>query len=410
MLYWKMLCRRRVSCALICLFSAVATIFLLLYPQLMKKTEQQLEDAYNALRVSGWIINEKGYDEPEIPTDIYHTIIESGYLENITAYSYLSANVLGKDSLLGWGTIWEMPTETEQEQLRIYERVVQEHPPILRTLCGINNVHAEKNLGRQSEQILWGAGFDETCLMSNAFVCILPKNYGYEPGEMVPVLIRQKPDPASKAEPAEVVMQFLVAGLYPYSTSEKIDIYCPLATMERLCREQIWKFTVRDLRFHVANNRELPALKQQLRQLGLQIDGELGLRAMIDDRILDGTISPIQSNLSMLEGLYKFFFILVAMSGFFLCFLLARGRKAEYAVMRLLGESTAQITVKALVEQMGLCACGIILGVLVLTIAGHGSLRVTTCGIILACYTIGAALAVLLTVRVNVMEILRDKE
>jgi len=38
------------------------------------------------------------------------------------------------------------------------------------------------------------------------------------------------------------------------------------------------------------------------------------------------------------------------------------------------------------------------------------SLRVTTCGIILACYTIGAALAVLLTVRVNVMEILRDKE
>jgi hypothetical protein len=78
--------------------------------------------------------------------------------------------------------------------------------------------------------------------------------------------------------------------------------------------------------------------------------------------------------------------------------------------MRLLGESTAKITFKALVEQLFLCLMGIGLGMLMLGVIGQGSLNIATCGIIMACYTLGAAMAVLLTVRVNVMEILRDKE
>ena len=51
-----------------------------------------------------------------------------------------------------------------------------------------------------------------------------------------------------------------------------------------------------------------------------------------------------------------------------------------------------------------------LLGMLMLGVIGQGSLNIATCGIIMACYTLGAAMAVLLTVRVNVMEILRDKE
>ena len=53
---------------------------------------------------------------------------------------------------------------------------------------------------------------------------------------------------------------------------------------------------------------------------------------------------------------------------------------------------------------------GIILGTLVVTMTGLGSFNPVIGGIILLCYTFGAAVAVLLTVRVNVMEILRDKE
>ena len=78
--------------------------------------------------------------------------------------------------------------------------------------------------------------------------------------------------------------------------------------------------------------------------------------------------------------------------------------------MRMLGESVSRITVKALWEQMVLCAVGIALGAAMVSLTGLGQMEPAICGGILMCYTLGAAVAVMLTVRVNVMEILRDKE
>ena len=53
---------------------------------------------------------------------------------------------------------------------------------------------------------------------------------------------------------------------------------------------------------------------------------------------------------------------MIAAIGFFISFLLAKGRKPEYAVMRMLGESRAQITIKALCKQFVLCLAGVIPG------------------------------------------------
>ena len=134
------------------------------------------------------------------------------------------------------------------------------------------------------------------------------------------------------------------------------------------------------------------------------------MRVRIDDRILKETVGPIESNLAQLEGSYLFFFVMIAAIGFLLSFLLARGRKPEYAVMRMLGESRLQITLKALLEQFVLCLGGVLLGAAAVGIIGQERFRPGICAAILLCYTVGAAVAVLLTVRVNVMDILRDKE
>ena len=77
--------------------------------------------------------------------------------------------------------------------------------------------------------------------------------------------------------------------------------------------------------------------------------------------------------------------------------------------MRLLGESTMQVTGKALLEQLMLCLLGIGFGAALL-LAFRQGVNMPACAVILFCYTLGAAAAVVLTVRVNVMEILRDKE
>ena len=152
------------------------------------------------------------------------------------------------------------------------------------------------------------------------------------------------------------------------------------------------------------------ALKELFNDLGYDGSGENAIRAVIDDRILKGTVSPIESNLALLQGLYLLFFAVIAMIGFFISFLLARGRKPEYAVMRTLGESRTQITAKAILEQGTLCLVGIMIGSILVALTGLGRPDVLGSVLILLCYTSGAAVAVLLTVRVNVMDILRDKE
>ena len=111
-----------------------------------------------------------------------------------------------------------------------------------------------------------------------------------------------------------------------------------------------------------------------------------------------------------MEGSYLFFFVMIAAIGFLLSFLLARGHKPEYAVMRMLGESRVEITMKALCEQFLLCLGGVLLGAAAVGIIGQEGFRPGVCAAILLCYTVGATVAVLLTVRVNVMDILRDKE
>ena len=78
--------------------------------------------------------------------------------------------------------------------------------------------------------------------------------------------------------------------------------------------------------------------------------------------------------------------------------------------MRLLGETGMQITGKALLEQAMLCIIGVVLGTVIVLVSGLGEFSALTCGGVLLCYSIGSALAVMLMVRVNVMEILREKE
>ena len=66
-LYWRTLMRRKTSVLLVILFSAVAIIFLSSYPLLIQSAEQRLEEAYDSISVTGWIINHKGFTDPEIP-------------------------------------------------------------------------------------------------------------------------------------------------------------------------------------------------------------------------------------------------------------------------------------------------------------------------------------------------------
>jgi len=401
LLQWRMTARRKASCLLILLFSTAVTLFLLLYPRFIRKNQTELDFAYTSIPVTGWIINIKDYADPALPGDLWHSVLDTGYIGEHDSYSTVRTRIYTKEELA-------LPDNVPDEgRLALLNQLLQEEKDRsqngrLSTSAarGINRLQAEPELRRQKDRILWLEGYDEGCLAGDEAICLLPMEAGWLPGDRIPVYL-------ASPDVGNTTVCLTVAGIYPQNISNNVDMILPLTALETL---GAWAFYINGFSFTVSDNRSLPALKERLLALDLNGASELSVRVALDDRILEGTVSPMESNLAMLQGLYRFFFGLVTVIGFFLCFLLVRGRKTEFAVMRLLGESRLQVTLKVLLEQALLCLLGILLGAAILLFSGQGTPDVAPCGAILGCYTLGACLAVLCTVRVDVMEILRDKE
>ncbi len=399
----RMALKRKTSCVLTILFAAVATVFLLFYPVFIESTRTELAFAYDTLQVSGWIMNGRGYTDPTLQGDLWHPLVDSGYLSEYYAYSIMEIRWFDSPALAA-----ELDENAPlKEQEKRFSELVQEHRRDTTSgqILGLNATAANGDLLRQQEELQWLTGWSEERFYAGAdMVCLVPQHMGYDLGQRLPFLMENFSDRKS-------VFWAEVVGTYPISLTSA-DLVVPIQTLETMCQSrEKWTFWVNGFHFMVEDNHQLDPLKDLILELGLDgSNSRTSTRVAIDDRTLDGTVAPIKSNLAMLEGLYRFFFLVVAAIGFFLCFLLARGRKQEYAVMRLLGEPSAQITLKALLEQLLLCLLGIALGAGLLGMTGQGAIDPVTCGIILVCYTLGAAIAVMLTVRVNVMEILRDKE
>ncbi len=400
----RMALLRKTSCLLTVLFSLVAAVFLLVYPLFIDSAREELAYAYDSVEVTGWLYNGDGFQDPDIPGETWHALLDTGFIG--AHYSYSSAEA----RLFDVGLYSHLPAMPEQA-IALFEQTEEtllknrdKKNTAWKTVKILNNVQSHDGLYRIKHDIRWVEGWSSDDFFSGAEqVCLVASDLGYQPGDLVPIRLRT---PFNR----HAVFCFQAVGIFPHPSGVgDVDLVLPLPTAEAICTEQgeDWPFWVNGCSFLVNDNRSIPDLKRAIIDLGLT-RGDI--RAAIDDRVLDGTVSPIKSNLALLQGLYRFFFGVVAAIGFFLCFLLARGRRQEYAVMRLLGESALRVTGKAILEQLLLCLTGVAMGAAILAAAGQGSVDLAVCGVILLCYTLGAAAAVLLTVRVDVMEILRDKE
>ncbi len=413
---WRMALRRKAACLLVTLFTLAATIFMLVYPSLIRSTSQRLAEAYESLEVTGWMLNSADYDDPTIPGDKWKELESSGYFSELSASNQFQIQAYNKAALEAQAG----ENANDKQRLKAFQGLMASYVPkengaVNGRMNAYNRFAASDELVRAKDSIQWLDGYDESCLKGDEHICILSEDWGYKPGDMIPMLANYRLD-ADKDMQGIICMK--VVGTYKGKITAFAAVM-PLKVQEELCtvateahkqagNSMTWPYTLSSLLFTIKDNYQLDEVKQYLVDQGF--DGSNGVRAAVDDRIFKGTVSPIESNLALLEGLYSFFFLMVTAIGFFLSFLLARGRKPEYAVMRMLGERRLQITLKALCEQFALCLAGVLLGAGAVALVAEDSLNPYICGVILLCYTLGAAIAVLLTVRVNVMEILRDKE
>ncbi len=415
-LNWSMMLRRRIGSLLTMLLVTVTTVFLLLYPGLIAGAETELAQAYESVEVSGWLINAGGYDDPLVPPETYEAILDTGFVKGHCAYSYVTFGMVDQALSMMRMEDPKLFDKTRDELMQVLKQKLRTaFPGYPNTLYGLNCADAEATFSRIQDEVEWLDGYSVSDLEGNELFAVFPISSGYELGDEAEIILQHKKGYQETGSEVREIASIKVAGLYGVSLGEmsggiNMKAYCPLGAMQKLLSANQWEFCIRNFSFTLQNNRELARFKDNLTELGLDRDG--AVRAAVDDRILQGATAPIQKNIDLLRDLYAFLYALVALMGFLVCFLLSRGRKAEYAVMRMLGESRLRVTGKALLEQAALCALGIGLGLLVMLFLpgrenrlGWGSL----CALA-GCYCAGAALAVFATVRVNVMTILQAKE
>ena len=411
---WHMAWRRKAACLLVVVSTMAATVFMLFYPSLIDNTRKRLEETYSSITVTGSILPEDNI-VPAVSGSMWEKMQQSGYFSSLYGSASFVIRTFPKDILeesAGEGASEQQKLIAFQNLLASFEE--EDSSGVSGSMKACSSFSAEDELVRIREDIRWLEGYDESCLEGDERICIISDRWGYAPGDTIPLLARV---PVSKTQ-LEGIFHLKVAGTYPDKIT-KFAAVIPLKTMEDLTvaatavhkqagNPYAWNFGLNAVYFTVRDNQQLDQIKAAITESGLRSNKLVRVR--IDDRILKETVGPIESNLAQLEGSYLFFFVMIAAIGFLLSFLLARGRKPEYAVMRMLGESRLQITLKALIEQFVLCLGGVLLGAAAVGIIGQEGFRPGICAAILLCYSVGAAVAVLLTVRVNVMDILRDKE
>ena len=411
---WHMAWRRKAACLLVVVSTMAATVFMLFYPSLIDNTRKRLEETYSSITVTGSILSEDKI-VPAVSGSMWEKMQQSGYFSSLYGSASFVIRTFPKDILeesAGEGASEQQKLIAFQNLLASFEE--EDSGGVSGSMKACSSFSAEDELVRIREDIRWLEGYDESCLEGDERICIISDKWGYAPGDTIPLLARV---PVSKTQ-LEGIFHLKVAGTYPGKIT-KFAAVMPLKTMEDLTiaatavhkqagNPYAWNFGLNAVYFTVRDNQQLDQIKAAITESGLRSNKLVRVR--IDDRILKETVGPIKSNLAQLEGSYLFFFVMIAAIGFLLSFLLARGRKPEYAVMRMLGESRLQITLKALLEQFVLCLGGVLLGAAAVGIIGQEGFRPGICAAILLCYSVGAAVAVLLTVRVNVMDILRDKE
>lgn len=411
---WHMAWRRKAACLLVVVSTMAATVFMLFYPSLIDNTRKRLEETYSSITVTGSILSEDKI-VPAVSGSMWKKMQQSGYFSSLYGSASFVIRTFPKDILeesAGEGASEQQKLIAFQNLLASFEEA--DSGGVSGSMKACSSFSAEDELVRIQEDIRWLEGYDESCLEGDERICIISDKWGYAPGDTIPLLARV---PVSKTQ-LEGIFHLKVAGTYPGKIT-KFAAVMPLKTMEDLTiaatavhkqagNPYAWNFGLNAVYFTVRDNQQLDQIKAAITESGLRSNKLVRVR--IDDRILKETVGPIKSNLAQLEGSYLFFFVMIAAIGFLLSFLLARGRKPEYAVMRMLGESRLQITLKALLEQFVLCLGGVLLGAAAVMLLAQDSFRPGICAAILLCYSVGAAAAVTLTVCVNVMDILRDKE
>lgn len=131
---------------------------------------------------------------------------------------------------------------------------------------------------------------------------------------------------------------------------------------------------------------------------------------LLYDRSFVETISGLNRYISFSQLLFPVLFVLVAVLGFIISWLMVNSRRMEFAILRGLGASKLRVFCSFFYEQAMLCIIGGILGCAALWYLTGGFGWWQAVAVFAGCYLLGAALSVSAVGRTHLMSLLSERE
>ena len=234
-------------------------------------------------------------------------------------------------------------------------------------MVGITSLGAAKNGPSGFEEIIeWEEGYDESILLTDQFVCIVPSYYE-GPEDAVTLNFDRRNGKV-------LTRTFQIVGRY--IEDNNYNMYCPYATMEEIYLWLSWPQELEKVSGKLSNNDNLEQFKEAAAKWFATPNpkGEptpwenpfgyesYPLAMDIDVSQLEGIMKEMENSMTINRIASVLVFILSTGAGFLTGFLVIRSRKREIALMRTLGTSNGAVCIELILEQFFCVVAGIVIG------------------------------------------------
>lgn len=270
--------------------------------------------------------------------------------------------------------------------------------------------------------IVYFDGYDESFFSSGEPVCLVPQyrfeNQGFSAGGKVHVQFFTS---NGKSVYPGVEMDLTIAGTYRDAGGITPDagMVCPYKTLRRVMKESKLNFWPSQAYLTIPDPGNLNGVKALLQELeiepvnaGLSSNAWFGKTATINDSVYIGSAEPTQRTLALLRSLYPAVFAAVALIALLASYLLMQSRREEIALQRSMGAGAGRVFWLCFGESACLCLLGAAIAAALSALALGTpplALGLPLLGY-MAFYLLGAGLAVLLMLRVDVLAVLAAAE
>jgi hypothetical protein len=346
--------RHKQKSILVVLICALIVFFVYMYIDNIRENREQLTAISQAIPVTAQIRNLDGSQETglAIKEELIDQIEDSGYVKDLFYTAQMAANFSS--------------IPDEENQLKAI------------AVRAVNDAKAIPYYEKRKIQMTDTAdadflhGSDALCLANEPFL----QAYGLSVGDTAELnlyamnfdILYPTFSYVSLGQCSLRIVGIISSDLAGDST--QMDLVCPVGWARERYREADMRFDLDSVSFTVADPLKLNECKAAMKEIGLlsvSPTSDFSLRGnalSVRDEVFIKSGGRIKSNLNVLNAFAPVIFIVIALTGYAVSYLLMQSRRADIAVMRSLGASRKMCMTVMFLEYAALGLTGFLLGIM----------------------------------------------